>query len=197
MNVIVITGTPGCGKTTISRKISKRINAKCVSLNELATSERFIEGYDEDRDTYITNIKELKLYLKDIINQSSKNNEKFIIIEGHFADIVPNEYIDLVIILRCHPDILKKRLEKRNYKKKKVKENIQAEILGNSANYIFEKDLECPIYEFDTSDITVNQTLELILKVITQNKLEEKYRFGKIDWLEKLSKKNRLNEFFD
>lgn len=197
MKVIVITGTPGCGKTTISKKLSKKINAKCISLNDLGSSEDFIEGYDEERDTYITNTEKLTTHLKELLNRAKKEETRELIIEGHFADIVPSEYIDIVIILRCHPDILKKRLEKREYKSKKIRENIQAEILGNAANYIFEKDLKCPIYELDTTNKTIDHTTTLIQKIIKDKEAVEKYKFGKIDWLQPLSEEDRLNEFFN
>lgn len=197
MKVIIITGSPGCGKTTISKKVSKKINARCISLNDLASSEDFIEGYDEKRDTYITNTEKLTAHIEKLLNRAKKREIGFLIIEGHFADIVPNEYIDMVIILRCHPDILKKRLEKRDYKHQKIKENIQAEILGNAANYIFEKGLKCPMYELDTTNKTINQTTTIIQKVIEGKDVGKKYEFGRIDWLQSLSEENSLNEFFD
>ena len=36
---------------------------------------------------------------------------------------------DLVIILRCRPDILKSRLVKRGYRGEKIQENVEAEAL--------------------------------------------------------------------
>ncbi len=197
MRVILITGTPGTGKTIISRRLSNKIDAKCISLNELATSENFSEDYDEDRDTYITNTEKLTLHLKILLSRAKKDNVKNVIIEGHFADIVPNKFIDIVFVLRCHPDILKERLEERNYKGEKVKENLQAEILGNSANYILHKELQCPIYEIDTSNKPIKQNLKTIFKLFKGIYVDKHYKFGRIDWLEFLSETNRLNEFFD
>jgi len=198
MNICVITGTPGCGKTTIAKRLSKNVKAKYISLNNLASSEDFIEGFDEERDTYITNTEKLAAHLGKLLKHVvEKKKVKTIIIEGHFADIVPNEYIDVVIILRCHPDILKQRLEKRNYKPKKIRENIQAEILGNASNYIMKKNLKCPVYEIDTTKKTISQMIEIIQKILAGQELENRYAFGSIDWLEQLSEESRLNEFFD
>jgi adenylate kinase len=196
MKTIIITGTPGCGKSTLTKKVSKILDSKFISINQLVHSEKFIEEYDEKRDTYIADFDKLIPYLIDAIEKAQNEQNDFFFIEGHFADIVPNKFIDIVIILRCHPDILKKRLEKRGYKESKVIENLQAEILGNSTNYILEKDLKCPIYEIDTSKKKIDEALEIIKKIIKNDKIKN-YEIGKIDWLCNLSKNNRLNEFFD
>jgi len=197
MRIIIITGTPGTGKTSISKLISKKLNAKFISLNKLIISKNFIEEYDEERQTYVADFIKLKKYLKKLIKDARQEDKKFCIIEGHFADIVPKKYIDLAIILRCHPDPLKQRLKNRNYNKKKINENIQAEILGTSTNYILQKNLKCPLYEIDTSNKTIKQISETIIEIIQENGFIDKYKIGKIDWLGELSNQNRLNEFFD
>ncbi|TFF86011.1 MAG: hypothetical protein EU518_00110 [Promethearchaeota archaeon] len=196
MEIIIITGTPGCGKTTITQEISQLEKSEYISLNELVVSKRFYEKYDKKRDTYIADFDKMIPYIIKVIEQAKKKKLKYFFIEGHFADIIPKKFIDLVIILRCHPDVLRKRLEKRDYKESKIRENLQAEILGNSTNYILEKDLKCPIYEINTS----NKSIDLIIKIISDIINNEKPNLksvGNIDWLCELSKKNRLNEFFD
>ena len=46
--VILITGTPGTGKTVIAKLLSERLNAEYLSLNDLAFKYNFIESYDKD-----------------------------------------------------------------------------------------------------------------------------------------------------
>ena len=53
MKNIIISGTPGCGKTSVAKEISNLANAKIISLNELAISGQFSNEYDEERKTYI------------------------------------------------------------------------------------------------------------------------------------------------
>ena len=50
------------------------------------------------------------------------------IVEGHFAHLMDN--MDHIIVLRCDPRELRKRMEKRNYSEIKIKENLEAEALG-------------------------------------------------------------------
>ena len=136
---IIISGTPGCGKTSVAKDLSNLIGGRIISLNELATSDDFSFDYDEERKTTIVDFKVFLPYVLRKIKKIKKINPSFLIIESHFSDIIPNKFIDYVFILRCHPDDLSNRLKEKNYNSKKITENIQAEILGNCVNYFLKK----------------------------------------------------------
>lgn len=197
MKILLISGTPGTGKTTVAKKINELIEAKIVSLNELAISEKLTLKYDKERETHVVDFDKLIPYIKDLIEQYKKENSEILIIESHFSDIVPDNYIDYAFVLRCSPDKLYNRLEKRGYNKEKIKENVQTEILGNCANFLIQKQLKVPIYEIDTSILTIESIAKIILDLIANNIKEENYIIGKIDWLEILAKDDRINQFFD
>lgn len=78
----------------------------------------------------------------------------------------------------------------------KANENIQAEILGNCANYLIKKELKIPLLEIDTTLLDVEAVSRIILDIIQDNINIDKYRIGKIDWLEKLFQENQLDDFF-
>jgi len=197
MKIILISGTPGCGKTSVSKLISEKIDCTTISLNELVISKKFTIDYDKTRETYIADFKKLIPYVKKLIKSYKKQGLKYLIIEGHFSDIIPKKYIDYIIILRCHPDKLHQRLKERGYKESKILENLQSEILGDSANYFMQKKIKLPIYEVDTSNITIATTVEIIINLIFNRIADNNYIIGKVDWLERLSENNRLSEFFD
>ena len=66
MKIIAISGTPGSGKTSVSKKLSEIANAKFISLNELAVSEQLTLKYDKKRNTHVVDFKKL---IPHIINQ--------------------------------------------------------------------------------------------------------------------------------
>ena len=196
MKNILISGTPGCGKTSVSKAISKLINAKIISLNELAISNKFSFDYDKERKTYIVDFEIFLPYILKKINEIKKNNPQFLIIESHFSDIIPNKLIDYVFILRCDPDELIRRLKDKEYDIKKIMENVQAEILGNCVNYFLQKNLDSLLLEIDTTNLNINDVTKIIVNIVEEKKDIEKYRIGKVDWLEKLFQEDRLKEFF-
>ena len=197
MIIIVISGTPGTGKTSISKEISNIINARVISLNKLAISENLTIEFDELRDTYLINEAKVKKWLKNLIKEIKKESVNYLIIESHLSDITPNKFIDYAVILRCDPDELYNRLELRGYKKEKIIENVQSEILGTCANFLINKKLGKPIIELDTTNDNFSEIAKIIVNIITGKKDYNNFRIGNVDWLERLNIDNKLNKYFN
>ena len=197
MKNIIISGTPGCGKTSVAKEITNSLQAKMLSLNEIAISDNFSFEYDEERKTSIVDFEIFLPYVLKKIDELKKTKLPFLIIESHFSDVIPEKFIDYAFILRCDPDVLYKRLEQKNYVRAKIIENVQTEILGNCVNYFIQKQINVPIFEIDTTNISIQIIAKIIIEIIVKNKDGENYQIGKIDWLEKLFEEDRLKEFFN
>ena len=126
--VIIISGTPGTGKTAIASYLNEKFEILSINLGEFAVKNQFILADDPYRDTKIINEEKL---VPAIINEIKRTADSHLIIEGHYADIIPNEFILAAVILRTDPFVLEERLKLRNYSEDKIKENIQAEILSD------------------------------------------------------------------
>ncbi|AMD22047.1 HGL293Wp [Eremothecium sinecaudum] len=122
---IIISGTPGCGKTTICKLLKAKLdNYKYYNISDFAKEQNCYEGYDEERKSHI--VDEDKLL--DILEAPLRLGGN--IIDWHVNDIFPERLIDLVVVLRCDNSILYSRLQERNYHDSKIEENIDAEIMG-------------------------------------------------------------------
>ncbi len=197
MQILIVSGTPGTGKTTISNNVKKYIDVKIISLNELAISENLIEKYDTKRETSVIDNKKIIGFLIELIKEYEKEDPEFLIIESHFSDIVPEQYIDFVIVLRCDPDELYSRLKRRGYKTEKIRENVQSEILGNCVNYFMNKPINTPILEIDTTRASIELITKTVINILTKKVDIKDFYAGKVDWLEKLFQEDRLQTFFD
>ncbi|MHA1884070.1 MAG: AAA family ATPase, partial [Promethearchaeota archaeon] len=120
MIFIIISGTPGCGKTSVANELIKLIDGKIISLNKLVISSNLPFEFDKERKTYIVDFQIFLPLVLQKINEIILENPQFLIIESHFSDIIPDKFIDYIFILRCDPDELKKRLQKRNYDLNKI-----------------------------------------------------------------------------
>ena len=97
--------------------------------------------------------------------------------------------MDKVIILRCHPDELRKRLSQKRWKKSKVKENIEAEILDIILCEAVDVHPEKNVFEIDTTNLDKNSVSELIMEIINNNfEHMKKHNIGNIDWSEEILK---------
>ncbi len=128
MKTFIITGTPGTGKTTLAKALSKKSNYEYINVNKIINKYNISEGYDKKRKTKIVDIKKLNKYLIMEINNAKSNKSNGIIIDSHLSHHMPKRYVDLCIVTKCNLKILEKRLKKKKYSKEKIRENLDAEI---------------------------------------------------------------------
>jgi len=197
MEIITISGTPGCGKTSVAKILAEKNKVKFISLNTIAIDKNFLIRTDSKRNTHIIDEEKIIDYLNNKIEKLKLKDIDYLIIESHFSDIIPAHLINFAIILRCHPDELLKRLENRGYSEKKIYENAQAEILGNCTSYFLEKNLRVPLIEVDTTHKTVSETANIIWNIILTKRVPDLNKIGTTDWLEQLYQKNRIEDFFE
>jgi adenylate kinase len=120
MTVICVSGTPGTGKTEVSKALAKKLGWKYVSLNELADAKKLYAGFDDERCCNIVDQDRVKVELDRISEMHS------VVAESHYAH---DMNCDWVVILRTKPDELRTRLKEKGWKKDKIEENILAELM--------------------------------------------------------------------
>ena len=175
--VIVVTGVPGVGKTTVADGLAQRLGGRHINLSNLAEEWGLITGWDEGRETAIVDLDgmyERVMRLRD----SSKGP---LIIEGHFApDVVPPEVASFIFVLRRAPWRLKVELEARGYGGEKVGENVDAELLGVSLVEAVEAYGPERVCEMDTTGRTPEEVVDAALSIIRGDGVCNR---GLIDWL--------------
>ncbi len=160
--VILLSGTPGVGKTTIC-KLLRFKGYSVLNLNDFIIQHGLYFGYDFSRDSVIIDEEILESKIRDELEQL----DSLLIIEGHTSEIVPKEFVKIAFILRCKPNILRDRLTlSRDYSLDKITENVQAEIMDECLIAMQEKLSKSQIIEIDTTDSTPEKTVEDIISYI-------------------------------
>jgi adenylate kinase len=168
---IAITGVPTVGKTTVAELLAKKTGYKLLKINHLAEELNAYAGYDKERESKILDMKKLRKEIDKL-----KGN---LIFDGHVSH---EFFVDIVIILRCNPEILEKRLKKKYpYNPFKVRDNVDVELLDviTTEALTFNKN----VYEIDTSNKKPEEIVNAILGILKGK--TENYKLGKIDWLDK------------
>jgi adenylate kinase len=130
---ILITGTPGTGKTSLSQMLKSELSNNSLqydvmNVSEIAKEQNFIEQMkDAERDTFILEEDQLLDWME---IQLAVDNNKGFIVEYHSSEMFPERWFDLVICLRTDTNQLYQRLQKRGYNEAKISENVQCEIFG-------------------------------------------------------------------
>ena len=135
MKTIIITGTPGTGKTTLSKRLSKKLNFYYLDVNKIISQYKLSEGYDRKRKTKIIDINKLnKKLILEVKNIKKSGKYNGIIIDSHLSHYFPREYADFCIVTKCGIKELNKRLKKKKFHESKIKENLEAEIFDICLN---------------------------------------------------------------
>lgn len=153
--IIIITGTPGTGKTKIAKLIAKKLELKYIDVNKIINKENLKEKYEKDRQTHIVDEKKLA----NLLNKLAKTNPK-IVIDSHMSHYMDPKLVDLCIVTKCDLKTLKKRLEKRKYSSEKIRENLDAEIFDICFNESLEAGFKIKVID-TTKNISENMIKQL------------------------------------
>ena len=185
--IILITGTPGTGKTTITPLLGEKLGCQVIDVNQLVDRKHLYTEVDAEKGYKVVDIDALTQELHNIISdkkisyedtEDDHNNQSSIIIEGHISHYFP--LADFVIVLRTEPNILRDRLQKRSWNNSKIHENLQAEALDICTWEAYQTH-GSKVHEVNTSSITTEEAVDIILRIISK---EESSPPGNIDFSE-------------
>ena len=178
---IVITGNPGVGKHTITKKISEILNFPIIDINIIAKDSGLFEKNENTNDV------DTKKLAK-ILGERKLNDT---VVVGHLAPyVLEKNQVKKIIILRRNPYHLESVYKERDYSENKIKENAGSEILGIITHDTLEK-FEEKAFQIDASEKSIEQVIEKVLQIIS-----EKGNGEQVDWLNLVTKNNDLEKFF-
>lgn len=127
---IIITGTPGCGKSSHATSLVSVLNREFpdhtythLDISTVAKERECIDSYDARLDTSVVDEDKLLDLIEDDLKKGGN------IVDWHCCDVFPERLIDLVVVLRTDSSLLHSRLTKRNYSQVKITENLDCEIM--------------------------------------------------------------------
>ncbi|MCL2359475.1 MAG: adenylate kinase family protein [Nitrososphaerota archaeon] len=186
--VILITGTPGVGKTTTARVLAVKLGAICINLTDYAKTHGLTLGEDKERQTSI--VDEKAMYKS--LSKSISATETDIIIDGHYAAAVtPAEFVTHVFVLRRNPAELKEQMQHCGFSEAKINENLSAEILDSCLIEALQNQQD-KVCELDVSGQTTDDIVEVMLKVLNNTR---KCYSGFVDWLGMLERENITDKY--
>ncbi len=190
--VILITGTPGVGKTAVAHALTEKLEAKYINLTDLAVREKLTQGRDKKRDSIIIDEKRMKERIAQLIKTSDK---EYTIIDGHYSPIVVKPRLATrVFVLRRDPVELQVLQKKAGFTGQKLWENLASEILDSclaEALKTFAKETD-KICEIDVTGKSTESVTQEILDVL---KGKAKCYFGVVDWIGKLEREGMLDDY--
>ncbi|XP_008480742.1 adenylate kinase isoenzyme 6 homolog isoform X3 [Diaphorina citri] len=120
---ILITGTPGTGKSTLCEEVVKQCDSlEWIDVNKIARENQFYLKYDEQYECPELDEDKLLDELEPRVQGGGK------IIDYHSAEMFPERWIDQVYVLSADNTTLYDRLVEKGQSGKKLQDNLQCEI---------------------------------------------------------------------
>ena len=173
---VAVTGTPGTGKTSATEAFERGVadafvgdgvdevdDSEVIHLNDHVGTDRLYTGVDESRESLVADLDGIEAWLDERENAEDRKEAETLLVESHLAHLLP---ADRVVVLRCHPEELTRRLSERGVKKSKASENAESEALDTVLSEAVSRHGTESVYEVDTIDRTPTEVGEAIAAVV-------------------------------
>ena len=168
---VAVTGTPGTGKTTAVNGVETGLDV--IHLNEVILEEELYAAVDEERDSLVADLDAVRAWFDEYAPDS-------VLVESHLAHHLP---VGRVVVLRCDPEELERRLRERGESSEKARENAESEALDVILSEAVETYGLDSVYEIDTTDLTPEAVANAIEAVIAGERAPSAGAVSFLDYL--------------
>ncbi|KAJ6799144.1 adenylate kinase isoenzyme 6-like protein [Iris pallida] len=153
---LLVTGTPGTGKTTTCSLLVEATGLRHVNVGELVNTKGLHDGWDEEFECHVINEDLVCDEMEDMMEEGGN------IVDYHGCDFFPERWFDRVVVLQTDNSILHDRLTSRGYMGVKLTSNIECEIfqvLLEEARTSYPEDIVVALQSDTIEDISRNVTI--------------------------------------
>jgi len=126
---IIVTGTPGVGKSSHCELLAQNTGLKHMSINGIVKEHGCHQGWDSDLESWIVDEDKVRTTISDVLpvrdtltdgpcqlldTIEAEVKEGGQIIDWHACDMFPRSWVDLVVVLRTDSTLLYDRLASRS-----------------------------------------------------------------------------------
>jgi adenylate kinase len=163
---IALTGTPGTGKSSTVRQLGGQtpvVELRTLALTLGAGRRRIDRGIDVDLPA-----------LRRAFRRYVRGHPTGIVV-GHLAHFLP---VSGVVVLRCHPAELARRLRRSRRSGRERNANVLSEALDIVLVEALAQGV--PVHEIDTTGRTVASVARTVRRIVSRR---GPARFGRVNWL--------------
>ncbi|XP_015594523.1 adenylate kinase isoenzyme 6 [Cephus cinctus] len=166
---ILVTGTPGVGKSTMCRIVAERTGLTWLDVSKLAIDNKCLEEFDEEYQCPVLDEDKLLDGMESLMSKGGK------IVDYYGSDLFPERWFDIVFVLRTDNTILYDRLTARGYTGKKLEDNINCEIFQTALEEAKESYKEEIVHELQSNtSADTEENVQRIFQWFAQWKIDNR-----------------------
>ncbi|KAH8936393.1 hypothetical protein BDL97_17G082000 [Sphagnum fallax] len=145
---LLVTGTPGTGKTSTCSLLASATGLRHINVGELVKEKSLHDGWDAELDCYIVNDDLLCDEMEDMMRDGGN------LVDYHNCDFFPESWFDYVAVLQTDNSVLYDHLTNRGYMGCKLQNNMECEIFQVLLEDAYE------FYNLDIVQALLSNTIE-------------------------------------
>ena len=167
--LLVVTGTPGAGKSTIAQLLVSEFGFVHIDFHELIEKDPTLSSdFNKEKDCYDLDMDRVEELVR---AQLLENPGKLMVLDTHVSQHLTAEIIFAAIIVRCSDlKVLEERLADRGYAAAKVKENLDAEIFDICHDETIELGVETLVFD-SAQGLNEGMVIEKVTELLARNGL--------------------------
>ena len=156
--LLAVTGTPGTGKTAVCERLSDK-GYSILNLGKIIRDERLFNGFDDESSAYEVDTDVLLKYFEE--KHIGEEADRWTIVDSHLSHVLN---VSGIVLLRCNPHELERRLLERDYKNEKIRTNVESELVDVIGMEVISQKL--PSIEIDNTEKDAEHTAAEIIEFI-------------------------------
>ena len=176
--IILVTGTPGVGKTVFAKLLARQTGSTYLNIGELVKRAKLYRRFDRSSKTFVIDEhrlrRSLRLYFDD-------NKGKGLIIDGHSLNgFMPRRRKMVALVLRLDPVILARRLKARKWPRQKVWDNVESELIDVPLYEAWKFLGPARMYEINATSKSPQKLVRQAMVLVSSN---SGFKRTTVDWL--------------
>lgn len=164
--IIIVTGTPGVGKTILAKRLAGKTKSDYVNVGELVRERQLYKYYDRPSRSYVIDEARLGKSLNSLLKA---HPVKGLIIETHsIGSFMPKRKGLIALVVRLDPVVLARRLRARGWSKKKIWENVESELIDLSLYEALKTYGVKKVYELDATGKAPGRIVEESIRLLSK-----------------------------
>lgn len=160
----------------MAKRLAEALGSEIVELSEVVLREGLYVGYDEKTLSYVIDEARVREYVRSLATKGG-----VVIVVGHYSEIVDDDILEKLFVIRLNPLELLERLRRRGWPPAKVLDNVEAELLGVCTANALAEHSHSKVCEVDASGKEPEEVSREIIEILQG--IRECRVF--VDWLER------------
>ena len=177
--IIVISGTPGVGKSTLAKLLAQQRHAQLLELSKFVKLQRLYRKYDKSARSYVIDQTRVRRELEKYFE--AHKQEEVIFVAHSLGGFFPPTRRTLALVIRLDPLVLTRRLRRRGWSRKKIWENVESELIDLPLYEAVKALGRAKVLELDATGKGMHELQDAATIILSRVKMSKDRA---VDWLE-------------